>query len=178
MPEHWTARDFLARLTPEQRAQVETQLAVPDTALASSVERADQEAKDPVEDLLRRIVDAGLPAPTDREYRFHPTRRWRADLAWIDSEPLPATRASLIVEVDGGVKNLPGAKKCGECGHVPQGRHNRAKGYEDDCQKLDEATALGYYVLRFTTQQVRSGEAVDVLGRTLRRLRYTRKEIS
>ena len=81
-----------------------------------------------------------MPVP---EYRFHPVRRWRFDLAW------PALL--LAVEVDGGT--------------WVSGRHTRGAGYERDCEKLNAAVLLGWRVLRFTTGQVTSGQALTVLSR-------------
>jgi very-short-patch-repair endonuclease len=58
-----------------------------------------------------------------REHRFHPTRRWRWDLAF------PSQR--LAVEIDG------------------RGRHQTVVGVRADCEKLNEAVRLGWRVLRF-----------------------------
>jgi len=44
--------------------------------------------------LAQLCVDAGLPAPTP-EYRFHATRRWRFDYAFVQQK--------IAVEVEGGV---------------------------------------------------------------------------
>jgi very-short-patch-repair endonuclease len=107
-------------------------------------------ARTKLENLLATKMTAdGLPTP-EREFKFA-TRRWRSDFAW------PAHM--LLVEVEGGT-------------HV-NGRHNRPQGYEDDCEKYDEATLLGWRVLRFTGRQVRNGYAVRTIraaldtGRTL-----------
>lgn len=94
--------------------------------------------------LLLHICAAGLPEPVT-QHRFHPVRRWRADLAWPD--------ARLLVEVDGAT--------------WAQGRHTRGKGYEGDCEKTNAATLMGWRVLRFTRQQVESGYAVETIGKAL-----------
>lgn len=75
------------------------------------------------------------------EYRFAAPRRWRFDLA------LPEHK--IAVEQEGGL--------------WIRGRHNRAKGYIADLEKYNEATLLGWKVLRFTPQQVKSGIAYDTL---------------
>ena len=72
------------------------------------------------------------------EFRFHKTRRWRFDLAFVDQK--------LAVEVDGG-------------GYV-QGRHSRGSGIEKDCEKFAEAMVMGWRVLRVTPKHVESGQAV------------------
>ena len=92
--------------------------------------------------LAFQIRALSLPRP-QREQRFHPTRRWRADFLWPDHQ--------LIVEVDGGVYS--------------RGRHTRGTGYTKDCEKQAEAVLLGYRVMRFTGGQVESGYAANVLER-------------
>lgn len=82
---------------------------------------------------------ANLPVPVP-EYRFHPTRRWRFDFAW------PQVR--LAVEIDGAT--------------WAGGRHTRGAGFSSDCDKMNAAILLGWRVLRFTGQHVRSGEALCV----------------
>ncbi|HXG71313.1 MAG TPA: hypothetical protein VNJ04_11975 [Gemmatimonadaceae bacterium] len=95
---------------------------------------------------------AGLPAPVP-EFRFHPTRRWRFDLAWPDK--------FIAIEVDGSVYS--------------GGRHVRGKGYEADCEKLNEALLLGWRVLRCSTGQVTSGLALGFVERMLA-MKYPEKD--
>ena len=82
--------------------------------------------------------------PYQREVRFHPVRRWRFD--YLIGE-------RLAIEIDGAV--------------YAAGRHTRGKGFEGDCEKLNEALILGYRVLRFSTGQVRAGLAIDTIKRVL-----------
>ena len=89
------------------------------------------------EELQNHIFYAGLPEPT-LQLRFAPPRRWRFDLAF--------TERMVAVEVDGGTRT--------------GGRHVRGQGYEDDCVKLNQATIMGWRVLRVTADQVRSGQAL------------------
>lgn len=77
------------------------------------------------------------------EHRFHPTRRWRFDLA------LP--EVGLAVEIDGG-------------GWV-HGRHHREQGRRDDEEKRQAAESLGWRVLRVGWEHVKSGEALDLIQR-------------
>lgn len=79
-----------------------------------------------------------LQVPFEREFRFHSTRRWRADFHIVGRQ--------LLIEIEGGVWS--------------EGRHTRGKGYMADMQKYNEATALGYQIIRFETSQVKSGYAV------------------
>lgn len=79
------------------------------------------------------LADGAVP-----EYAFAPGRRFRFDVAW------PARKIAL--EVDGGVWT--------------GGRHTRGRGATSDAEKFSLAAILGWRVLRATTQQVRSGQAV------------------
>ncbi|MFA3583526.1 MULTISPECIES: DUF559 domain-containing protein [Acinetobacter calcoaceticus/baumannii complex] len=75
----------------------------------------------------------------EQEYKFHPTRKWRADFL--------ITGTKILVEVEGGIWS--------------GGRHTRGKGYLGDMEKYNEAAAMGYKVLRFSTEQVKSGLAIQ-----------------
>jgi len=52
-------------------------------------------------------------------------------------------------------------------GTYVNGGHTRHSGYENDCRKFAEAAILGIYVLAFTTDQIKSGEAADTIKRFL-----------
>lgn len=86
----------------------------------------------------------GLPVP-ETEYRFFPARKWRFDHAW------PAQM--LALEVEGGIWT--------------QGRHNRSRGFLGDMEKYNQATLLGWRVLRCTTEMMKSGDAVLLVQRAL-----------
>jgi very-short-patch-repair endonuclease len=66
------------------------------------------------------------------EFRFHPTRKWRADFA------LP-TKAVLI-EIEGGVHS--------------GGRHTRGTGFSNDAEKYLEATLAGWRIIRLIPSQL------------------------
>ena len=92
--------------------------------------------------LVSQCAALRLPIPV-LEYYFHPTRRWRFDLAWPDYR--------LAVEIDGG-------------GWV-NGRHSRGAGIEDDAEKLAEAVLKGWRVFRSSPRQVKTGTVVTWLER-------------
>lgn len=94
--------------------------------------------------LLMQCKAVGLPVPVT-EHRFHSTRRWRFDVAWIEHK--------LAVEVDGG-------------GFV-HGRHSRGTGIERDSEKYAEALLLGWRVLRTTPRQVRQGITLAWIERAM-----------
>lgn len=96
------------------------------------------------EDLAYQIYVAGLPEP-EREFIFHPTRKWRFDFAWPEM--------LLAGEVEGGVWS--------------GGRHTRGQGFIDDCEKYNEAASLGWTVLRFPAIVITDGRALGWLGRII-----------
>lgn len=79
------------------------------------------------------------------EWRFSLSRKWRLDYAWPDYK--------VGVEVNGGVWS--------------RGRHTRGKGYINDLEKLNEAQILGWIVLQFTPQQMKTWEAKETIERAL-----------
>lgn len=93
--------------------------------------------------LLVQLKAAGLPLPVE-EYRFDDSRKWRFDYAWVER--------GIALEIEGGTRSVPGG-----------GRHQRHKGYQNDCRKYNRATLSGWKVLRFTSEMIASGEALKVL---------------
>lgn len=80
-----------------------------------------------------------------REYRFHPTRKWRFDFAWVEQR--------VALEVEGSV--------------WARGRHTRGKGFLGDIEKYNEAVLEGWTLLRVATEHAGMGYAVDLLERAL-----------
>lgn len=93
----------------------------------------------------------------ETQYRFHPERRWRADLAWPE--------AMVLVEVEGVVR--PGAVNP-QTGKPIRSRHQTISGYREDCRKYNAAVCLGWRVLRFTQDMVENGEALATIEQALR----------
>ena len=88
-----------------------------------------------------------LPSP-DKEYRFHPVRKFRFDFCWPEK--------LVAVEIDGATWT--------------GGRHTRGNGYENDCYKMALAISLGWSVYRFTTGMVEDGTAIRFVAEHLRRV--------
>jgi hypothetical protein len=119
-----------------------------------------------------------LPVPV-LEHVFHPTRKWRFDLAWPDlMRPYSAIGTlapgpKLAVEIDGGTfvdRVCPkcagrGCPSCRGSGRLRGGRHNTGAGYRADLEKFAEAIILGWYVLRCLPEQIKSGQTVALLER-------------
>ncbi|WP_313659498.1 DUF559 domain-containing protein [Acinetobacter variabilis] len=87
---------------------------------------------------LARELQA-LKIKFEQEFYFHPERKWRADFHLIDKK--------ILVEVEGGIWS--------------GGRHTRGKGYLGDMEKYNAATMMGFQVIRFSTDQVKSGHAIQ-----------------
>jgi very-short-patch-repair endonuclease len=98
-----------------------------------------------LEAMLRLHLKAAKVPEPETEFRFHPTRRWRFDLAWPD--------LMLAMEVDGG--------------HWVNGRHTRPQGFANDLEKMNAAVLLGWRVLRFTSDQVKDGTALQTIEAAL-----------
>lgn len=80
-----------------------------------------------------------------REHRFHPVRKWRFDFAD------PARKLALEIE---------GLTREG-------GRHQRPKGFVEDCKKYAEAMLLGWRLIRVTPGMVVNGLAIEYIRRAL-----------
>ena len=93
-----------------------------------------------------------------RQVRFHGSRQWRCDFGLQSYGPI-------LVEVDGGTNPFRN-KKTGE---LMLGRHSKGKGFEDDCEKLNEAAILGFRVLRVTPKMVEDGRALQWIERAIGR---------
>lgn len=78
----------------------------------------------------------------EREFRFHPVRKWRFDFAF----PIE----KLAVEIEGGIWS--------------GGAHNRGQHFQSDAEKYNAAIKLGWRVLRYSTEMVLRADAInDVL---------------
>lgn len=100
--------------------------------------------------LKKHIAELNLLATylVDREYPFHPTRKWRFDFVLIG---VNGERGRLIaIEIEGGAWT--------------QGRHTRGKGFEADIRKYNEAAKLGWAVIRFTPGMIQRGESKAFLA--------------
>ena len=92
-----------------------------------------------------------------REYRFEPTRRWKFDFC------IPKPEVMLACEIEGGGHGVH--DKFGRFNRNVKGHHHTAKGFQKDCEKYGHAQALGWTVMRFTTEQVLQGRAREVLNK-------------
>jgi len=75
------------------------------------------------------------------EYRFHLTRKWRFDVAFLSEK--------VAVEIEGGVWKY--------------GRHNRASGFLNDMEKYNEAATLGWRIIRTPWEWLEDGSIVPIV---------------
>jgi very-short-patch-repair endonuclease len=79
-----------------------------------------------LEKRFETLWDAHGGHTLEKEFRFHPTRKWRADFAHLESKTL--------IEIEGGI--------------YINGRHNRPAGFAADLEKYLEAALAGWRVIR------------------------------
>lgn len=97
---------------------------------------------------LNQLTENNLINGMQREFVFRPDRKWRFDFAWL--------KEMVAVEIQGGIW-------LGK-----SGGHTSKKGFDNDCEKRNEAVIDGWRILHFTADQVRSGYALDVIKRLFR----------
>ena len=83
----------------------------------------------------------------EREYKFHPVRKWRFDFCWPEHD--------LAVEIEGGIWT--------------KGRHNRPLGFKNDMEKYNEAMLNGWRLLRVTPKMLEDGTAMQLIERAMAR---------
>jgi very-short-patch-repair endonuclease len=112
--------------------------------ISNSKERSGQELG-----FLRvwRMTCADLPQP-ERNYVFHPTRGWQLDFAWPD--------VLLAVEIEGLTRQ--------------GGGHQRSAGYRKDVKKYREAELLGWRIVRFTADEMKTSpiQSIELVAKILR----------
>lgn len=85
-------------------------------------------------------VAAGFERP-EKEYRFHPVRKWRFDWCFV--------AAKLAIEIQGGL--------------FARGRHTQGAALLREYEKLNAACCLGYRILFITPEQMASGDVFAIL---------------
>ena len=96
--------------------------------------------------LETQLIQVSLRGLFETEYRFHPPRRWRFDIAHTYGR-------KIAIECEGGTWS--------------GGRHTRGSGFEKDCEKYNQAAIDGWLVLRYTRRMIESGEAIKQIEHVL-----------
>ena len=76
--------------------------------------------------MLDKIIKSELGLEVVKELKFHDKRKWRSDFA------IPSLK--ILIEIEGAVWT--------------NGRHTRGKGFINDMEKYNTATALGWRLIR------------------------------
>lgn len=92
-------------------------------------------------DFFTTLCRSDLHVECVKEFRFHPTRRWRFDYAMPEHK--------IAVEVEGGVWT--------------GGRHTSPKGFLGDMEKYNTATAMGWRILRTIPDELVSAKMLKML---------------
>ena len=100
--------------------------------------------------ILLEIHLTELGLEFDREFAFHPSRKWRFDY-FVPSQGMWTCFA---VEIEGAIWT--------------SGRDTRGAGYQKDLEKYREAAIRGYKVYRFSTEEVLKGVAREFIQRHLK----------
>lgn len=132
----------LSDLPPELQKSVRGQIVRQPRRRKSEAEKAlaRAEATKARDRFFAALRYAGVPLP-EYEVRFHPTRRWRFDYAWVDQR--------CALEVNGGLYVI--------------GHHSRGASVEDDYEKLNHAAARGWRVLQVTPRKLAKPTTVSLI---------------
>lgn len=100
----------------------------------------------PQKDFFTLLCKSDLKMDCVKEYKFHPTRRWRFDYA------IPEQKIAL--EVEGGVWT--------------GGRHTSPKGFLNDMEKYNTATLMGWRVFRTVPDQLHTSATLNLIRDAIR----------
>lgn len=92
-------------------------------------------------DFFTTLCRSDLKVDCVKEYRFHPTRKWRFDYA------IPEHKIAL--EIEGGVWT--------------GGRHTSPKGFLNDVEKYNMATLMGWRVFRTVPLELNTNATLALL---------------
>ena len=96
-------------------------------------------------DLFVVLVKNELGLDVVKEHLFHPVRKWRFDYAIIDLK--------IAVEVEGGVHS--------------GGRHTRGVGFENDMEKYNSATSLGWRLIRVVPSKLMTENTLELIRKNI-----------
>lgn len=108
--------------------------------------------RQPLNDAFTLLCRKELGERCEKEWKFHPVRKWRFDYA------IP--KYKIAIEIDGGVWIY--------------GRHNRSAGYLADMEKMNAAASFGWIVLKFTPQEQYSSATFELIKQTIETIRNGR----
>ena len=120
-------------------------MAIPDNLRRAQARATNSPAADKPAGLFVALCRAQLGQVPTPEHRFHESRRWRFDYAFVTQR--------VALEVEGGVWS--------------GGRHTRPRGFLGDIEKYNAAAVAGWLVLRCTPDTLTTTATLDLLRRAL-----------
>lgn len=102
--------------------------------------------KQPMRDFFTTLCHSDLHVECVKEFKFHPTRKWRFDYA------IPQYKIAL--EVEGGVWS--------------GGRHTSPKGFLNDMEKYNTATLMGWRVFRTIPDELLTNTTLSLLREAMK----------
>lgn len=87
-------------------------------------------------------VNIRRPIP---EYVFHPTRKWRFDYAFLEEK--------VALEIEGGI--------------YIGGRHSRGAGMQGDFEKYNEASLLGWRIIKCVPKDLCKTNTIQMLRKLI-----------
>ena len=103
--------------------------------------KAQKPAKQPLRDVFTVICKTDLKEVCEKEFKFHPVRKWRFDYAFPEHK--------IALEVEGGVWT--------------GGRHTSSVGFLNDMEKDNTATPMGWRVFRPTPDDLYREKTLDLI---------------
>lgn len=103
--------------------------------------KAQKPAKQPLRDVFTVICKTDLKEVCEKEFKFHPVRKWRFDYAFPEHK--------IALEVEGGVWT--------------GGRHTSSVGFLNDMEKYNTATLMGWRVFRTTPDDLYRKKTFDLI---------------
>ena len=97
--------------------------------------------RQPLNDAFTLLCRKELGERCEKEWKFHPVRKWRFDYAFPDFK--------VALEVEGGV--------------FTGGRHTRSVGFMKDIEKYNTAAVLGWIVVRTVPDELYTGKTLTML---------------
>ena len=97
--------------------------------------------RQPLNDAFTLLCRKELGERCEKEWKFHPVRKWRFDYAFPDFK--------VALEVEGGV--------------FTGGRHTRSLGFMKDIEKYNTAAMLGWTVVRTVPDELYTGKTLTML---------------
>lgn len=103
--------------------------------------KAQKPAKQQLRDVFTVICKTDLKEVCEKEFKFHPVRKWRFDYAFPEHK--------IALEVEGGVWT--------------GGRHTSSVGFLNDMEKYNTATLMGWRVFRTTPDDLYRKKTLDLI---------------